>query len=271
MSEGRRLMEQAARAQAEGRQVEARALLNRVLLDGRIPANERGAVRQQITALNESLVFGTAVGKGDPFCDVYTVASGDSLVSIRAKQSLPIDWRLLQRINKVNPNALRVGQKLKLVRVPFHAVVRKSEYRLDLYMGDPPTPTSTSAGPDGQDPSWTFVRSFPVGLGEGNGTPEGTFVVRPRSKLVNPHWVNPRTGERFGADDPKNPIGEYWIGLEGADEASKKFTSYGLHGTIDPSSIGASKSMGCVRMGADDIALMFEVLAERVSTVRIVR
>ncbi|MBL8757127.1 MAG: L,D-transpeptidase, partial [Phycisphaerae bacterium] len=192
-------------------------------------------------------------------------------VSIRAKQSLPIDWRLLQRINKVNPNALRVGQKLKLVRVPFHAVVRKSEYRLDLYMGDPPTPTSTSAGPDGQDPSWTFVRAFPVGLGEGNGTPEGTFVVRPRSKLVNPHWVNPRTGERFGADDPKNPIGEYWIGLEGADEASKKFTSYGLHGTIDPSSIGASKSMGCVRMAADDIALMFEVLAERVSTVRIVR
>ncbi len=272
VSEGRRLMDQAQRAQSEGRPVEARALLNRVLLDSRIPANERGAVRQQLATLNESLVFGTAVGKGDPFCDLYTIASGDSLVTIRSKQSLPIDWRLLQRINKVNPNALRIGQKVKIVRMPFHAVVSKSEFRLDLYMGDPPTGgMARDPGPDGQDPAWTYIRSFRVGLGESNGTPEGVFTVKPKSKLVNPHWVNPRTGERFSADDPKNPIGEYWIGLEGADEASKKFTSYGLHGTIDPGSIGASKSMGCVRLGADDIALMYEVLAERVSVVRIVK
>ena len=34
-------------------------------------------------------------------------------------------------------------------------------------------------------------------------------------------------------------------------------------------SIGQQRSMGCVRMGADDIALMFELMGETLSTVKI--
>lgn len=274
VSEAQRLVSEAQRDQAAGNTVEARAKLNRALLDSRLPANERGALRQQLAALNETILFSPELAKGDPTCDLYTVVSGDNLVNIRTKLSLPVDWRLLQRLNKTNPSALRIGQKLKVVRVPFHAVVHKSEFRLDLYMGDP-TSTGAPIGPDGQDLNWIYVRSFPVGLGEigagSAGTPEGTYTVRPKSKLVNPHWVNPRTGEKFSADDPKNPIGEHWIGLDGSDAAGKPILGIGIHGTIDPDSIGKQKSMGCVRMRSDDVAMMYEVLVEKLSTVRIMR
>ena len=41
-------------------------------------------------------------------------------------------------------------------------------------------------------------------------------------------------------------------------------------GTIDPGSIGQQKSMGCIRMGDEDIQLVFELMGEQVSVVKIV-
>lgn len=270
-SETRDLVEAANRAMAGNKPVEARTLLNQALFDKRLPAEERRALRSQIATINDQLIFGTAVAAGDPLTDTYTIQAGDSLVTLTRKQGLPVDWRFIQRINKITrPEALRVGQKIKVVRAPFHAIVHKNEYRMDLYMGDPPS-AGAPTGPDGQDASWTYIRSFPVGLGESNGTPEGRFVVRPKSKLVNPRWVNPRTGEVFEADNPKNPIGEHWLGLDGTDDATRKFTGYGVHGTIDPSSVGKQMSMGCVRMLSDDIAVIYEILTERISTVTIIK
>jgi len=270
-SETREMVEAANRSMASNKLVEARTLLNKALFDRRLPAEERRALRSQIAAINETLVFGPGVAAGDPLTDTYVIQSGDSLVTLTRKQGLPVDWRFIQRINKiVRPEALRVGQKIKIVRAPFHAIVHKSDFRVDLYMGDPPSSGATT-GPDGQDSSWTYIRSFPVGLGESNGTPEGLFVVRPKSKLVNPRWVNPRTGEVFEAENLKNPIGEHWLGLDGAEEATKKFAAYGMHGTIDPASVGKSMSMGCVRLLSDDIATVYEMLTERISTVKIIR
>jgi len=88
-------------------------------------------------------------------------------------------------------------------------------------------------------------------------------------KLVNPTWTNPRTGRMYGADDPKNPIGEYWIALEGADDESAGKAGYGIHGTIDPLSVGKEMSMGCVRMLPKDIELVYFCLVDKYSTVRI--
>ena len=45
---------------------------------------------------------------------------------------------------------------------------------------------------------------------------------------------------------------------------------YGIHGTIDPGSIGKSMSMGCVRLGDADVALVYELLGEGSSVVHIV-
>ncbi|MHC4589868.1 MAG: L,D-transpeptidase [Planctomycetota bacterium] len=153
----------------------------------------------------------------------------------------------------VSERSLRAGQRLKLVTGPFHAVVDKSDYRLDLYLG-------SGSGR-------VYVASFPVGLGEFDQTPVGRFRVRPHSKLINPQWTHPHTGQRYGSDDPANPIGERWIGLVGADEATRDMVGYGIHGTIEPESIGRSESMGCIRLLPDDVALLYEVLTEQASTV----
>lgn len=244
---------------ASGDAVAARVLLTRAMRDARLPEAERVVVRDDLTRINEDLVFSPRVDAQDPFAYAYTIRPGDSLVRIDQREKLGPDWRFIQRVNRMaNPGQLSVGRTLKLVRGPFHAVVSKSAYRMDVYMG-----------PTDRPEEWVYVRSFAVGLGESDTTPIGEFVVRRGSKLVNPHWVNPRTGQRFDANDPLNPIGEHWIGLEGLGPFAS-ITGYGIHGTIEPGSIGQQRSMGCVRLGAEDVALVYELLGEGVSRVNIV-
>lgn len=276
--QAKRLLDESARLVQQNQLVQARTKLNAGLMDPRSTPAERAQIRAQIASINETLFFSPTVAGGDAIVDTYTVVSGDSLARITRKQGLPIDWRLLQRINRLpSENALRVGQKIKIVRLPIHAVVHKNDYRMDLYAGSPPTgrgaggSSTSDLGPDGQERDWVYIRSFRVGLGESNGTPEGTFVVRPNSKLVNPRWVNPRTGEVFEADNPANPIGERWIGLDGSDDNTRKFVGYGVHGTVDPDSIGQQRSMGCVRLASDDVAVVYELLVDRLSTVKIIK
>jgi len=235
----------------EGRQYLTLALDTRALGGG----DER-SVREKLTALNAQLVFSPEVIPGDPYAQQYTIASGDVLSQIPRKKGLAVDWRFLQSINGIpDPRRIRAGQRIKLVTGPFHAVVHKRDFRMDLYLGE--------IG------DWIYVCSFPVGLGEFNSTPTGLFQVRLHSKLMNPQWVNPRTGKRYEPDNPDNPIGERWIGLEGVSEAVRDLRGYGLHGTIEPESIGRESSLGCIRLRADDVELIYQMLVEERSTVEI--
>jgi hypothetical protein len=256
----RSLIEEGDRALAAGNPVQARALLSRAYVSSEITRADQSTLRDKLSAINEDLLFSPRIVPGDPMSEVYSIASGDSLVRVTKRRELAVDWRLIQRVNRISdPGALKIGQKLKLIRGPFHAIVHKADFRLDLFHGSPDEPER-----------WQYIRSFRVGLGEGNSTPVGAFTIRSNSKLVNPHWVNPRTGEKFDANDPKNPIGEYWLGWDGVGD-SALYKGYGLHGTIEPDSIGQQKSMGCVRMGAEDIKLIYELLVEQISTVKVVQ
>ncbi|MHC4129211.1 MAG: L,D-transpeptidase family protein [Planctomycetota bacterium] len=234
--------------------VDARRALTAALVSGALDPADAAFVRDRLGALNRRLVFSPEVVADDPFSRRYVVGPGDQLGGIVRRESLAIDWRFIMRVNRmVSERSLRAGQRLKLVTGPFHAVVDKSDYRLDLYLG-------SGSGR-------VYVASFPVGLGEFDQTPVGRFRVRPHSKLINPQWTHPHTGQRYGSDDPANPIGERWIGLVGADEATRDMVGYGIHGTIEPESIGRSESMGCIRLLPDDVALLYEVLTEQASTV----
>lgn len=253
--------------QQAGKLVEARQVYNAALFHPQATEAQKQVARALLSEVNQTLVFSPTVYEGDPLAEKYRVQKGDSLSEIVPDHGLAIHFHFLVRINRLrDANSLQLNQPLKLIRGPFHAVVDKSDYRIDLYAGDPPSPGSTGDA-DGAEAGWLYIRSFNVGLGEGGGTPIGNFVVK--SKDSNPAWRNPRTGETFGRDDPKNPIGEYWLGLQGVDEQSAQYHGYGIHGTIEPDSIGRSMSMGCVRMAADDIATVWEMLTENVSTVRI--
>lgn len=234
----------------------ARAAFSKALINPKTVREDQEALRSKLTTINQDLVFSSKVYAGDPMVEEYVVESGDGLQRIARKRALVTDWRLIERVNKVDSTKLRVGQKLKLVRGPFHAVVSKSDYRLDIFWGPP-----------ANREEWIYIRSFRVGLGP--NTPEGDFVLKLGSKQINPPWTNPHTREKFEADDPKNPIGEHWIGIEGVGEAAR-FRGFGIHGTVEPDSIGQSKSMGCVRMLDADVALVYELLVDPVSVVRLV-
>jgi lipoprotein-anchoring transpeptidase ErfK/SrfK len=252
-------LDTARRLIRENDRVGARALLSRTLLNANLSASEAQLLRDELTVINSQLVFSPTADPRDPMTEEYKVASGDSLSRIAGRRELATHWKLISRINKISdPSKIRLGQSLKLVRGPFHAIVDKSDHRIDIFHGSPADPSS-----------WLYIRSFDVGLGESDGTPVGEFVVS-ANKLENPGWVNPRNArERYEPNDPKNPIGEFWIGLTGQGEASA-YTSYGIHGTIDPSSIGGDESMGCVRLANGDIDIVYELLAEHVSRVLIV-
>lgn len=243
-------------AMADRDPVRARVQLTRLLEGSALSTGDRMRGYDAINKVNAVLVFSNRVVNGDPYSLGYKIEPGDSLARIAKAQKLDCDWRLVQRINGIsNPNGLKVGQSVKLPKGAFHGEIRKSEYRLNMCMGE---------GPDR-----VMIASYPIGLGELNTTPTGAFIVRPKSKLIDPEWRNPRTGEFFQSNDPKNPIGERWVGLKGIEPHNKGFEGYGIHGTIDLESIGQQKSMGCVRMRPLDVEMVYEMLTEPNSTVTI--
>lgn len=237
--------------------VEVRAALTEAYVSGSLSPSEERLALDTLDRLNARLLFSPEPVQNDPFSRIYLVQPGDSLERI-AKRELAggPDWRFIQRINRIrNPRAIQVNQRLKLPVGTFHAVVHKRDFRMDVFLvhnGDR-----------------VLVASHPVGLGELNSTPEGLSKVRKGSKLIDPEWYNPRTGEYFAAGDPKNPIGEHWIGLSSASEGDRLFDGYGIHGTIEPDSIGRSVSMGCVRLLPEHVEVVYEMLTEPESTVEV--
>ncbi len=201
-------------------------------------------------------MFSPEIVENDPYTQAYIVQPNEFLSTIVKDQGLAVDWRFILRINGIREaRNVRAGQRLKLISGPFHAVIDKSEYQLDLYLG--------------RAPNLVYVASYPVGLGEFNSTPTGLFQVRVNSKLIDPGWTNPRTRQYYASEDPQNPIGERWIGLQGLEEYNRDLAGYGIHGTIEPESIGRQSSMGCIRMLPEDVEIVYEVLVEGVSTIEI--
>jgi len=233
--------------------VTARETLNASLLSGSLSAQEADSVRHQMAALNQTLVFSNERSSADPWSASYLVQSGERLSSIANRNS--VTWQLLSRINHVDPRRLRAGATIKTLKGPFFAVVTKSQFRMDIYLG-------ATGGPGSM-----YVTSFIVGLGKDDSTPTGTWQVQSGNKILHPVYYSPRGEPPIEADDPKNPLGGYWIGLEGMDGAAVDKHSYGIHGTIDPTSIGKQESLGCIRLAHDDIELTFELLVEGKSKV----
>jgi len=239
--------------------IRVREELTELVVSGTLSPDQERRARDTLNRINEGLLFSPNVHSDDPFVRTYSVKPGDSLERIaRRELAGGPDWRFIQRINGIrNPRGLQINQRLKLPVGTFHAVVDKSEFRMDLFLVD-----------GGRR---VLVASYPVGLGELNSTPEGVAKVRKGSKLIDPEWYNPRTSEYFAAGDPKNPIGEHWIGLSSVESGDRLFDGYGIHGTIEPDSIGRSESMGCVRLLPEHVAVVYEMLTEPNSTVEVRR
>ena len=243
---------------ARSNPVEARRVLTEAWIEGGLSTTEQMEAANLAGMLSDIVLFDPRMINNDPFTRRYTVKGGDALERIVRKEGIETEWLFLARINKLrNANAIRPGQTLKLPVGTFHAVVDKDNYRLDLYQDN--------------GTERVLVTTLNVGLGEFDGTPTGLFGVRPASKLINPVWIDPRTHKEYAANDPANPIGEHWIGIRGLEPHNRDLDGFGIHGPIEPNSIGQQQSMGCVRLLPEDVALVYEVLTQPNSTINIVQ
>ncbi len=197
-------------------------------------AAQRPMFQKQLDEVAQRIYFSPQTQTQPP----YEIQPGDQLRKIANKFQL--SWQYLSRLNQVDAKKIRPGKKLKVFQGPFQARVDLSDFELTILL-------------HGQ-----YVKRYPVGTGKMNTTPIGEFTVL--EKLENPTYYGP-DGMVLDADDPQNPLGERWIDIG---------NSFGIHGTIEPDSIGKSESAGCVRMRNEDVAEVYDLLTVG-SSVRIQR
>jgi LysM repeat protein len=245
---------QAAARKDAGDLLGARIILNDALLAGTLSTADAESAKQAISEINQTVVFSPKRFADDPYGGTYSVQPGDLMTKIAAKCEIP--WESLLRLNGMtDPKKLRAGQTIKIIHGPFNVVVTKSKFTMDLYLGPPLEKGSM------------YITTYAVGLGKDDSTPTGTWLCEAGKKIKNPTYYSPRGEGVIDSDDPKNPLGHRWIGLSGIDGHAVGQSSYGIHGTIDESSVGKQESMGCIRMHNADVELVFDLLLEGKSLV----
>ncbi|MCK6257427.1 L,D-transpeptidase family protein [Fictibacillus sp. KIGAM418] len=90
---------------------------------------------------------------------------------------------------------------------------------------------------------------FKVATGrEKSFTPEGKF------KIVNKIVNRPYYSGHIPGGDPRNPLGNRWLGLNARGTWG---TTYAIHGNNNPNSIGTYASAGCIRMYNNEVQWLF--------------
>lgn len=231
--------------------IDARDRLNETL-PLPMSSQQRAFVKEQLSELAEKWLFSRTIFPQDSLCGSYKVKAGDLLSTIGKQFKVP--YEILMEINSISrPEALQAGEMIKVVHGPFHARVYRSTFTMDLYLQN------------------TFVRSFPVGLGQpGMETPRGLWAVKSDGKLVTPTWTDPVSGKTYEPEDPDYPLGSRWIGLEGLKGDAVGRTGFAIHGTKDPNEIGIAGSQGCIRLHNGDAILLYNLLSPGYSRVEIV-
>ncbi len=97
-----------------------------------------------------------------------------------------------------------------------------------------------------------LVHVYPISTGKsGSPTLEGVFPI------VNKIKNRPFYKFNIPGGDPRNPLGDRWMGL---DIFGTEGTTYAIHGNSNPSTIGYHVSNGCIRMYNDDVRSLFELV-----------
>lgn len=162
------------------------------------------------------------------FIEPYVIQPGDRLESIAKKYKL--SWEYLSQLNRTQPTRIQAGKRLKVLKGPFGAAVDLQDFALTIHL------------------QGYYVKRYEIGIGKDGSSPLGKFPVL--NKVANPQYTDPE-GRVIEGDDPQNPLGERWVDLG---------NSYGIHGTIEPDSIGKAASRGCIRMRDADIVEVYNLL-----------
>lgn len=185
---------------------------------------DRAAIQSRLESTANTIFF-----QPQPhFSEPYVIQPGDRLESIAKKYKL--SWEYLSALNRTSPTRIQAGKRLKVLKGPFSAAVDLQDFALTVHL------------------QGYYVKRYEIGIGKDGSTPLGKFPVL--TKIANPQYTDP-DGRVIEGDDPRNPLGERWIDLG---------NSYGIHGTIEPESIGAAASRGCIRMRDPDIIEVYNFL-----------
>ncbi len=205
---------------ADGEDVEANFQLSNLYW-------KRPEIRDQLMKRLSIVAYRIYFAPQPHYMDGYVIEPGDALQNIA--KDYDVSWEYLAKLNRTEAKKIRPGQKLKVIKGPFAAVVDLSDREMTVH----------SHG--------HYVARFEVGIGRDSSSPIGTLKVL--EKLRDPTYYGP--DGVIEHDDPQNPLGEYWLDLG---------DTYGIHGTIDESSIGEAESQGCIRMKNRDIADVYDLL-----------
>ncbi len=233
-----------------GKIIVARDMLNKILHDMPLSNKDRGEVKSWLTKLSGEWLFSDRVFEDDTLTGTYKVVRGDVPAIFCKKFKVP--HQVLLDINGIkDAGKVQLGN-MKVANGPFRVVVQLSKFNMDLYLQD------------------QYVKSYQVGIGKPDrATPTGQWRVRKGDKLEKPTWYDQEGGKSYVSDDPDNPLGARWIGIEGVSGDAVGQKGYALHGTKEPASIGTKCSRGCIRMHDKDVIEVYGMLTPVLSHVTI--
>jgi len=158
----------------------------------------------------------------------YSVQSGDNLTTIAKKNSVTVD--MIRQTNGISGDRLNIGQVLKIPTYKLSIWVDKSDNTLILKADE------------------QILKTYSVATGKDNSTPVGAFKIK--DKLENPTWY--KSGAVKQPGEPDNQLGTRWMGWD--------LAHYGIHGTIEPDSIGTQATAGCVRMKNEEVEELYRLV-----------
>lgn len=164
-----------------------------------------------------------------PQAVIHEVQSGDTLGKLAKQYGTTVE--LIKQRNDLTSNIIRVGERLSIWTGKFSVFVDKSQNILMLKNND------------------EIVKTYTVSTGKDvSVTPVGEFMIV--NKLVDPVWFN--KGVVVPPESPSNVLGTRWLGFD--------LPGYGIHGTINPETIGSHETAGCVRMRNKDVEELYSLL-----------
>ncbi len=175
--------------------------------------------------LNMRLLFSPVITPKSVF---YEIKHGDTLTKI-AKE-FKTTTELIMKSNHLPDDKIVPGRKIKVWNAPFSILVDKSQNILILKSEE------------------EILKTYIVSTGVNNSTPVGTYKIN--NRLVNPTWF--KAGAVAAPGSAENLLGTRWLGFD--------LPGYGIHGTVDPESLGKQVTQGCVRMANSEVEELYSIV-----------
>jgi lipoprotein-anchoring transpeptidase ErfK/SrfK len=216
----------------------ARALYQQAFDTGKLDEQAEADCLARLTKLTNEVVLNARTPCAAPKAVFHKVESGDTVEKIARKYK--VNTGQIKYINKLNDKmTVRFGQVVKMLPGDVVFKVNRTTLTGTLYI-------------DG-----VFIRRYFVGIGPGNATPVGTYIIN--TKMPNPDWWY--DGKHIPFGDPNNILGTRWMGFA-ANENTPQGAGLGVHGTAYPESVPGRESKGCVRMHNDKVEELYDLMPQ---------